>query len=458
MQVHIGLSEPYTTLRGTREGCPAAPIKFNILHHVATMELRKKWSENQANHKVIIDTFPPAAFWPTSEGCSRTVVDKKCLTSECESNPLKIVGYADDTTIITRYSESEEKIKSTREVYKAWGHTIHPDKWQRLWASEGKPPKNRRVKKKQKPPITDIDKEAKVLGCFLEADGGYTRELNNRTAKASGVWQRLKKQIEKVNIGHKTKGRLLRASVVAAMLYGVETRAPEKKRVNKMQGLINGYERRLALGPSGGPRDMVGRDTQTDIKVTLGTISIQLEIDLRILRYIGHVSRLPSDRWEYRILFGRLRGSTAETKSKGKDQWWEHARKLIKEIMNTPTIRTNAEIESPWYELAQNRALWRNMLWKWKQHRTEIERNDTQQARESTWNKVAPLFNSSYILNKVWSRSKPIKTLGTSLEGYSQGWLRQVIIAGGVHADGWVSNVPDSWKEPFKEETNKNWI
>ena len=38
----VGLSEAYSTLRSCREGCPAAPIKFNILHHVATMELRKK--------------------------------------------------------------------------------------------------------------------------------------------------------------------------------------------------------------------------------------------------------------------------------------------------------------------------------------------------------------------------------------------------------------------------------
>ena len=53
----VGLSEAYSTLRGCREGCPAAPIKFNILHHVATMELRKKWKEIGLANKVQVLSY-----------------------------------------------------------------------------------------------------------------------------------------------------------------------------------------------------------------------------------------------------------------------------------------------------------------------------------------------------------------------------------------------------------------
>ena len=152
------------------------------------------------------------------------------------------------------------------------------------------------------------------------------------------------------------------------MLYGVETKAPESKHVKKMQTLINGYERRLALGPSGGTKDMVGKYTQADIKVLLGTLSIQLEIDIRILRYVGHIARLPCDRWEYRVLFGRLRGTNDTIISKGKDNWWEHLRKLIKELMNVVhSLRNQMEIEDnlPWFEIAKNRAKWRSYLHEW---------------------------------------------------------------------------------------------
>ena len=110
---------------------------------------------------------------------------------------MELVGHADDTTIVTRLSESEERRKHTYEVYGAWGHTRHPDKWQRVWASRYEPAKRRRIKQKAKPKIIDIEKNVKSLGCYLEADGGYTREQNHRSSKAAMAWLRLKKQIEK---------------------------------------------------------------------------------------------------------------------------------------------------------------------------------------------------------------------------------------------------------------------
>ena len=59
------------------------------------------------------------------------------------------------------------------------------------------------------------------------------------------VCTQLKKKLERVNLRNKTKGRLLRSAVIAALLYGVETRAPGPKDVAKMQKVVNGYERRL---------------------------------------------------------------------------------------------------------------------------------------------------------------------------------------------------------------------
>ena len=59
-RTNVGCSEPYTTLRGTREGCPAAPVKFNVLHHVATMQLRKAWDEEGVGGSVAVETFDPS--------------------------------------------------------------------------------------------------------------------------------------------------------------------------------------------------------------------------------------------------------------------------------------------------------------------------------------------------------------------------------------------------------------
>ena len=168
---------------------------------------------------------------------------------------------------------------------------------------------------------------------------------------------------------------LLKASVMAALLYGVETRAPPTKQVNKMQKQINGYERRLLLGVGGGTNDIVGKMTQTDIKTKLDTYTVQLEIDTRIVRYVGHIARLPSDRWEKKVLLGQLQPSTPGVKTKGKDTWWGHTRKLLAEVMLGQ--------EGHWRELVQDRLAWRQAQLEWKKQRVKAERSDTQATRQA---------------------------------------------------------------------------
>ena len=197
---------------------------------------------------------------------------------------------------------------------------------------------------------------------------------------------------------------------MAALLYGMETRAPDAKQVNKMQTQINGYERRLLLGPGGGKRDMAGNMTQTDIKTKLDTYTVQLEIDVRIVRYAGHIARLPADRWEKKILSGQLRASEAGIQAKGKDMWWEQTRKLMAQVMQ--------DREGTWWELALDKKAWRKAQWEWKKRRIATERRDTQEARKDVWNKVAPLYKSTFILTKVWKNNIKVPNgAGTPIEG-----------------------------------------
>lgn len=102
------------------------------------------------------------------------------------------------------------------------------------------------------------------------------------------------------------------------MMYGVEARSPPPKQVKRMQKIMNGYERALALGPRGETKIMKGKLTQSDIRVMLGTYTVQLETDIRMLKYVGHISLL-EDRWEYKVLFGKVEPSSPNVKSEGKD-------------------------------------------------------------------------------------------------------------------------------------------
>ena len=89
--------------------------------------------------KVVVDTYDIGTLWPDQNGITRAKVNKLSSANIVSSNGLDNVGYADDTTIMTRMSEGEKRREITYEVYGEWGHTIHPDKWQRLPAKRRHP-------------------------------------------------------------------------------------------------------------------------------------------------------------------------------------------------------------------------------------------------------------------------------------------------------------------------------
>ena len=208
-----GTSEPYWNKRGTREGCPAAPVKFNILHHIATMEVRKAWENAGVAGKVKVEACNLENVF-SRDGLVRRQEVLSQGTPSTDAHALDLVGYADDTTIVTRMSEAFQKREITKKVYSQWGHTIHPDKWQKLRSEkhEVTEPKVKVIGKTKRKSGLLI--EAKALGCFIEADGGFQREGNNRRTKAGMIWAKLKKKMSIAKISRKTKGRLVRSLLI----------------------------------------------------------------------------------------------------------------------------------------------------------------------------------------------------------------------------------------------------
>ena len=92
----------------------------------------------------------------------------------------------------------------------------------------------------------------------------------------------------------------------------------------------------------------------------------------------------------------------------------------------------HSDPNEPWYEVAQRRAVWKVAQNRWQKKRIEAERRDTQAARQSKWDIVAPCFDSAFVVNKIWNKSTSPTGAGTSLEGQPTQWLKQVILAGGV--------------------------
>lgn len=442
-----GLSEPYTTKRGTREGCPAAPVKFNVLHHFATADVRRRWEEQEggAGAKVCIQSFEAGRVWPEGRWGTRGQVAKLQEGEEGDNiHKLDVVGYADDTTIVGRLSTIYSRREQATIGYERWGHKVHPKKWQRLWSGHTMPP----------PAMTSdgIVMEAKVLGSTLEAEGGYGRELQQRLARAGRVWHGLMKQIDRARMSLKTKGRLFKAAVMASLLYGTEARGVPAWATARMQVFVNKCERRMYLGKGGSTKDMVGKCTQSEIRSRLGMRSVQLEIDCRMLRYVGHLVRMPADRWERRLLQGVLMHEEKTGPTSGKDQWWAQMGRLVKEVMQ------HHSGEGIWHEVAQDREVWRRLQRKWADKRAGAEGTDTQQYREERWAAVAGKFHSQALLDKLWKTARIPNGAGSPLEGKNSGMLQRIIVAGGVHPGGWVVGAPGVWRDLCSSDSAKMWL
>jgi hypothetical protein len=379
----------------------------------------------------------PEGVWPRrKDGSSLQDAEAEMVSG------LRVVGYADDTTVVARLSSVDRCRKAAEEGYSEWGHTIHTGKWQRLWTGCEVPPPSRAPDRYRQ--------EAKVLGCVLEADGGYSQELEHRITKAGAIWRNLIRRLDLVQIGLRTKGRLFRATVLASLLYGTEVRGITAQAVRRMQTVVNQWERRIVFGPAGGTRDMVGKCTQADVKVRLGNPSVQLAIDERMLRYVGHVLRMPPERWERRLLLGFVEGSPGWRA--GTDPWWDRMSYLIGEV------RRWLAVGERWNVAAGDKGRWAALRKQWWAHRLQAERQDTQAARAHVWGLAAEHFSSRSLVTALWEAAARPRASGTSLEGLPTLALKRLILAGGVSPTGWVAAAPASWRVLGEEASAGAWL
>jgi hypothetical protein len=184
--------------------------------------------------------------------------------------------------------------------------------------------------------------------------------------------------------------------------------------------------------------------------------SVQLEIDMRTLRYVGHVSRMPQDRWEYMMLFGRVQKDKNMKHQGGKDIWWNRVRMLLKQVM------THSTGDKMWYEIAKDaengKQDWRDLCKIWREARVAEERRDTQKSREDLWLAAAKGFKSSAMAELIWDGVKDPNASGTPLEDEPLLWLKLLILAGGVAKSGWMEGVDRDWRWAVKDEASQAWL
>ncbi|KAK6743110.1 hypothetical protein RB195_010404 [Necator americanus] len=133
--------------------------------------------------------------------------------------PLTDLEYADDVVI---FAESSTKLQHVvnlvSKLAAAYGLRLRPDKCKQMWISS-RPRTGIRVDGQ---PIELVD-EFCYLGCMLKNNGSYERDVQQRCAKATSVFNSLTKCLWSTPITNEVKLRVYLSAIRPIMMYGSKT-------------------------------------------------------------------------------------------------------------------------------------------------------------------------------------------------------------------------------------------
>ena len=113
-------------------------------------------------------------------------------------------------------------------------------------------------------------------------DGGVEKDNAERKKAARVTWLRLKDAVRRAKISLKTKGRIIKATVIATLLYGSEARFFRKKDVAEYQNFVDRVCRTLVFSTTKLTiRKMEGKVTMQDLRNMVGFPMIEEVITRR---------------------------------------------------------------------------------------------------------------------------------------------------------------------------------
>ena len=185
----------------------------------------------------------------------RKLTTKQTDQGVAEIYHLFILLFADDTTALTRRSQSAAIEELATRVLRQWGETLHPDKTERLLLNGTAP--------------EGFSESLKFLGIHFDHHGGVSHDTKHRLAKASQIWRKIHAQLPRLGISLTVQSQLVQATVFASLLYGCESRPYSRADLKQFQTFAN----RVTFGLTKQRR----RDMQTQ-QVTLSDLRRRLNL------------------------------------------------------------------------------------------------------------------------------------------------------------------------------------
>ena len=328
-----GESEPWTTERGLREGCPSSPILFNIYHQVP-MRLatkRRKRKADELNLEMGLDfkwipgsSFPNEARWEKQNSEAKRVKIDKGL-------------FADDTSKVGKRKELEEGVKITKEVMGMFEERNNDDKEELLIFGE------------------EEGDKVRMLGCYI----GVNEDLKQRVKRAGHAWSQVKPRLKGSKLTKKMQARIVEACVESTMLFDCQTRTWQQRDLKKLQTVMDRQYRYIWSRKTMPPLMQMQQDgvNMQDIRNELGIKSLQWKVEKRVLERIGHVMRMDDSRQVKAAVLGWMEDLENYEKRPGKKRktilYWK---KLIKEAgLDVTKIDILTKDKDEWRGLVRER-------------------------------------------------------------------------------------------------------
>ena len=132
---------------------------------------------------------------------------------ELQHLDISTVCFADDTTILSRWEHSKEIEKTVPETEQRYGEAVHLGKTERM-----------RIQPWNVPPPEGAEKSVRVLGRWIDCDGGARTDSQKRKQAAGTLWSKLRPQLPRLYLTSNSLGRVIEACIISSLFFAAEVR------------------------------------------------------------------------------------------------------------------------------------------------------------------------------------------------------------------------------------------
>ena len=345
-------SEPFPVTNGVKQGCVLAPTLFSMMFSAMLTDAFNAEEDGgiPLRYRVDGELFK----------LSRLRAEKKVSKAY-----VRDMLFADDCALAAQtHSDMQDLVDNFSRACDNFGLTISVKKTEVLFQPKPGNPYS-------KPSIQVNGQELKAvenftyLGSTLAQNANIDTEINNRIAKASVSFGRLRKNVwDRRGLSLSTKMKVYNAVVVTTLLYGCGTWTIYRRHARKLNHFHMSCLRKLL--------HIKWQDKVPDTEVLeqTGTKSVHTMLLRTQARWAGHIVRMPNHRLPKQIFYGEL---------------WDGKRKVggqkkrYKDSLKATLKELQIDV-STWETQAKDRPTWRQTL---HDGHLTAERNRIQKAKEA---------------------------------------------------------------------------